>query len=224
MKLYKTDKNIIKFSPKAAQFLNGLASNEITKPQSAFLTVHGKIIATFDQLKVSDDEVWAVIESPFVEDILNHLSRYLTLSGVKAEILAISVYFDLAGDYSLKSDESAISQKAGKLVLTSHDLPSGVSEEEFTLFRLKNKIPLHGVDYKDDLLLNVSTTDHVSFTKGCYLGQEPISKVYNRSKPSWRLVVKPESDCSEEEKSKMTSKAADPESRKTIGFVFERNA
>jgi folate-binding protein YgfZ len=100
---------------------------------------------------------------------------------------------------------------------------STVSEEEFTLFRLKHNIPLQGVDYKDDFLLNVSVSRHVSFTKGCYLGQEPISKVNSRSRPSRRLAVRIESKCTPEEKAAMTSKVKDPESGEMMGFVFVDN-
>jgi hypothetical protein len=55
------------------------------------------------------------------------------------------------------------------------------------------------------------------------LGQEPISKVYNRSKPSWKLVVRFEDDCAPEEKGRMTSKMKDPETGKALGFVFVSN-
>jgi folate-binding Fe-S cluster repair protein YgfZ len=73
-------------------------------------------------------------------------------------------------------------------------------------------------------LLNVSEReDLVSFTKGCFLGQEPISKVHNRSKPTWKLVVKSAEDCPPEERSKMTSQAIDPQTKKTRGFVFVKN-
>ncbi|MBP6344212.1 MAG: hypothetical protein KA403_09765, partial [Candidatus Omnitrophica bacterium] len=64
---------------------------------------------------------------------------------------------------------------------------------------------------------------HVSYTKGCFLGQEPIAKVHNRSKPTWKLVVRPEDESSPEDQAKMTSKTRDPQSGKIIGFVFVKN-
>jgi len=96
------------------------------------------------------------------------------------------------------------------------------TEKEFLLFRLRHNIPLHGIDYKDEMILNVGY-DRVSLTKGCYLGQEFVSKVHSRAKPTWKLVVKSEDECSDEEKAKMTSKVADPSSGKTMGFVFVKN-
>lgn len=223
MKLYKTDKKVVKFSPRASQFLNGITSNELSKNNNAFLDIHGKIIATFDQLSVSDDEVYGVFEAAYVDQVLSHIDKYLKLGGVLAEILDLKVYFDLDGDYSLNDGELAIDQKKGKIVITSQDLDAPINEDEFTLFRLKENIPMHGIDYADQLLLNVSEEEFVSFTKGCYLGQEPISKVHSRSKPTWKLVVKAEDDCTDEEKQKMTSKVVDLEIKKIIGFTFVKN-
>lgn len=176
--------------------------------QNAFVDIHGRIIATFDQLNISDEEYWLLIEAPFVEATVNHLSRYAKISGVKLEIKAESVYFDL---------------DKREYIVTADAITTDVTEDEFTLFRVKNNIPRQGVDYTNDFLLNVSTTNLVSFTKGCYLGQEPISKVYNRSKPTWKLIVRTEDECSPEEKAKMTSKVVDPATHRPMGFVFVKN-
>jgi folate-binding protein YgfZ len=224
MKIYKLNKVILQLKNNAVEFLNGLTSNTIDTPQSAFVDIHGKIIAVFDQYKVDDEEVWILVEAPFVDSVLAHLDRYMKLSGVKAQKLDWHIYFDLDGDYQLKDKEIAIPQIKGKIILTPQSLPVNVKESEFTAFRVQNHIPQHGVDFKDDFLLNVSEKDDlVSFTKGCFLGQEPISKVHNRSKPTWKLVVKDENDCSDEEKAKMTSKTVDPKTQKTKGFVFVKN-
>ena len=91
------------------------------------------------------------------------------------------------------------------------------------LFRVVNHIPVQGIDYRDEFLLNISDEEFVSYAKGCFLGQEPISKVHNRSKPTWKLVVRYQDECTEEERQKMTSVVVDPATRRTMGFVFVRN-
>lgn len=221
MPLKKLPRRVWIFRNNAAQFLNGLTANEMDKPQNAFVNIHGRIIAVFDQLKISDDEVWLVVENFATERLLAHLDKYLKLGGVQREEKQLNVYFDLEG--SAAGVQHLIPQKAGRLILTDKDLPEDVSEEEFMLFRLRHDIPLQGIDFDEDFLLNVSMKDYVSFTKGCFLGQEPISKVYNRSKPSWKLVVKSEDECAEEERAKMTSRMPDPNTGKVLGFVFIRN-
>jgi len=80
------------------------------------------------------------------------------------------------------------------------------------------------VDYQaDEFLLNIDESTYVSYTKGCFLGQEPVAKVHNRSKPTRKLVVMFEVECAPEEKPKMTSKIIDPISGRMQGFIFVKN-
>ena len=210
MRIYRLKKVVLNIKNNMVQFLKGLTSNTLDQPCNAFVNIHGRIIATFDQLRISDDEFVVLIEQPFIDVVLEHVDRYAKLSGVKIERLERNVYFDLDSDTPLESSDWMIAQKKGRVLITSRLLKNNIFDEDFTFFRVKNNLPIHGVDYKDDFLLNVSE-DFVSFTKGCFLGQEPIAKVHNRSKPTWKLVVKAEDDCSSEEKQKMTSKVIDPE-------------
>ncbi len=223
MKVYRCSKKILSVKNNPEQFLKGLTSNDLDKPQNAFLNIHGRIIAVFDQKKVNEDLFLIAVENDFVQPLTQHISRYLALSKTKVEGRDEKVYFDLVGDYQPGQDEHVFAQKQGQLVMTTKEWESNVSDEEFALFRLQHNIPIHGRDYRDELLLNVSEADQVSFTKGCYLGQEPISKVHNRSRPSWKLMVKYEDECTEEEKAKMTSKVKEPRTGRVKGFVFGKN-
>jgi folate-binding protein YgfZ len=223
MSFFKTTKKVLSLHNQPEKFLNGLTANSLDKPHNAFVNLHGRIIATFDQVKVNDDQFLLVIEENFMKDVIDHLDRFARLSKVEIKPVDFAVYFDLDGSYVPGKGEFAILQKHGQLLLTNQNLAPLISETEFTLFRLKNNIPLLGVDYKDEMLLNVSEEDFVSFTKGCFLGQEPIAKVHHRSRPTWKLVVKAEDECTPEEKAKMTSKTTDPQTGKTLGFVFIAN-
>lgn len=223
MRLVQLNKTILSLQNNPQAFLNGLTSNAVDQPRNAFLNIHGRIIATFDQIIINENEMQLVIENDYVQAVSAHLDRYLKLAGVQLDSLKDVVYFDLEGDCFLEEGDRVILQKKGRLLLTTKLRNADVSAEEFTLFRLQYNIPMLGVDYKDEMLLNVATDEFVSFTKGCYLGQEPISKVYNRSKPTWKLVVKYEDECNEEEKQKMTSIVEGPVKQKRKGFVFVRN-
>ena len=225
MKLYKLDKTVLSVKNNAEKFLNGITANSLEAPQNAFVNIHGRIIATFDQLKVGDDEYWLAIDAPYVKDVLAHVDRYARLSQTAIVQKDLEVFFDLNGEFSLNPDERAIPQKSGRLILTKPGVRKGnISDEELTLFRINHHIPMMGVDFKqDEFLLNVSEIDFVSFTKGCFLGQEPISKVHNRAKPTWKLVVKFEDESSAEKKAKMPSKVRDSQSGRMKGFVFVKN-
>ena len=224
MQIYKTNKQVLSFQKDGVrEFLNGLTANAMDAPQNAFLNIHGRIIATFEQLQVHPDEYLILVEKSFVNAILDHVNRYIKLGGVVLRQSMDYVYHDLDRGLALREDDKVIDLEAGRLIISSRSVEATVTEDEYLLYRVRNHLPIQGADFTDEMLLNVSTTDYVSFTKGCFLGQEPISKVYNRSKPTWRLVVKSENECSPEEKSKMTSKVYDPELGQVLGFVFEKN-
>jgi len=223
MKLYELDRTVLSLQNGPTQFLQGLTSNTVDKPQNAFLNIHGRIIVTFDQVRIGDDEIWAVIGRQYDKPLMAHIDKYAKLSGLNMKTLDKCVYFDLDGSGELDDGQVAIPQKTGRIVISDGPLKSNVPEEEFTLFRVKNRIPFQGIDYTDEFILNVGAQDFVSFSKGCFLGQEPVSKVHNRSRPTWQLVVKYEDDCDEESKKRMTSRITDPDTNKTIGFIFIKN-
>lgn len=224
MKLYKLNKTVLSLKNNPAQFLSGLTANDPDQLRNVFLTIHGRIVAIFDQVKINDDEFWMICQQSCVDALFKHIDRYIKLSQVEVQRLPSYVYFDV--DKSADDVPEAqliIPQKEGRLIVVDKELESTVSDEEFTLYRLRNNIPLQGIDFNDDFVLNVGEKGLVSYTKGCFLGQEPVSKVHNRSSPTWRLVVEYEDECEEEVKQKMTSKVLDPDTKRMLGFVFKRN-
>ncbi len=223
MRIYKTSKTVLSVSNNIDKFLPGITANTLDAPHNAFLSIHGRIVATFDQVRVSEDQMLLCVEKEFVEDLLNHVQRYLMLSGSTIEETDYAAYFDLDNEHSIGEDEFCIAQPEGKLVISQNNLEATVSDAEFISFRLDHNLPQQGLDYRNEMVLNVSVERFTSFTKGCYLGQEAVSKVYNRSKPTWRLEVKYADECSEEEVSKMTSRSVDPANNRERGFVFIKN-
>ena len=200
--------------------MQAYSSNTIDKPRNAFLDIKGKIVVVFDQAFLSEDEILIVIERQFLGRLKSHLEKYLFLTGTTLIPTSHLVYYDLDGDLQLKEGELAIQEKQGRLVLMDRRLLSNVTDEEFTLFRLKNDLPVQGIDYDEEMLLNIGNEEFVSFTKGCYLGQEIIARVHHRSKPAKKLVTRPVSECGREEIDRMTSKTFDPDSKKELGFIF----
>ena len=223
MRLYSLNRTVLSIRNNPSRFLNGLTSNTLNRPRNAFLNIHGRIIATFDQIKISDDEFWAVVEMHAVKALSEHLERYLKLSNTQLKPLEKHVYYDIDGQAAgLPGDCIVSQQKAGRTVISDKTLNDDVTEEEWVRFRLDHDIPVQGKDYTDEFVLNVTGEDVVSYDKGCFLGQEPVAKVHNRSSPTWQLVVKYGHECTEEELAKMTSKATDASGR-VRGFVFVNN-
>jgi folate-binding protein YgfZ len=153
--------------------------------------------------------VLVILPALAVEVLLTHLKMYARISGTVIETAGYKVYVDL---------------QTGEWLLNESDLSAEVTEDEFTVYRVEHNLPWQGIDYQtDEFILNVDSGQFVSFTKGCFLGQEPVAKVHNRSKPSKKLIVKSESDCNEEEKLVLTSKVKDSKMGDVKGFVFVKN-
>jgi folate-binding protein YgfZ len=209
MRLFKLPDTVYSIKGNASAFLNGIASNVPESLHNAFLNQHGRIIATFRQHKVSDDEFLISVPTVAREGLLKHLERYVKLSHVRIAPSELSTFMDL---------------DTAETVWSAAAQGSSVSNDEFTLFRLKHGIPLMGIDYQaGEFILNVHEYDHVSYTKGCFLGQEPVAKVHNRAKPSRKLTVIFEDQCPVEDAAKMTSLAFDPASGRKMGFIFLNN-
>ena len=218
MRLYKLDKTIIVVTNNPTKLLFGITTNTLDQPKNAFLDIYGKIIATFEQRQISQDKIIIVMERKFLDMLINHLDKYLGLAKAKIEILDYNVYYNLDNDYEVIEGEFIIPQKNGQIIITKKQIPNQISEQDFTFFRLHNNIPIHGIDYNNEMILNVSE-EFVSYTKGCYLGQEIISRVHNLGKPPKKLTVKHCDECNTYEGKNMTSKCKD-ENGRMFGFIF----
>ncbi len=63
-----------------------------------------------------------------------------------------------------------------------------IGEQAQNILRIEAGIPRYGVDFNDDnLLLEVGIDDAVSFTKGCYLGQEVVERIRSRGHVNKKL-------------------------------------
>ncbi len=186
------------------------------------LTPQGKIVAVFDQKLLDPDTCIWLADGYVAEDLRKKFAQYAPFSKTGWEEVNLPVYYDLDGDLEVSEDVEAgvyvFPQEKGKIVVGG-EFEVSVSDEEFTRFRLDHDIPLHGVDFTDEMLLNVFPEGYVSYTKGCFVGQEVIARVHNLASPPKKLVVKYEDQCTEQEKARLTSKTPEVEGR-VRGFVF----
>ena len=165
--------------------LNGITSNELSKPRNAFLDRFGKLIALFEQ-KIEDGKAYIVLEEKYEEAFLEHIMKYARLANadVKKDSGIVIHVISPQGIGRIK-----FQQNLGYLALADElpDLPK-LSEEEYNLIRLENNIPVQGVDFDRPMFLDTGLYDAVSFTKGCYLGQEVMARAHNLTRPARKIV------------------------------------
>jgi aminomethyltransferase len=111
-------------------------------------------------------------------------------------------------------------------------LPCGV--EALECLRIEAGIPRYGPELSEDtLLLEAGLLNAVSFTKGCYVGQENVERTHSRGHVNWKLVgltvnapwapargEKLSSD--EKEVGEITSACVSPTLGKTIALAYVR--
>ncbi|MBI4153938.1 hypothetical protein HY501_01250 [Candidatus Woesearchaeota archaeon] len=180
------NKTVIRFS-QAREFFQAVTANTLDKNKNAFVDRFGKIVVVFDQIAQGDD-VYVVFVSKYEHILMKHLEAYLRLSKVEYHQLPLQVAHIIsekkAGDLRIPQNIGYLSLLNDLSLLSSLD---ELSDEEYEQLRIENNLPLQGKDFEHEMLLEVSE-DAVSFTKGCFLGQEILARVHNLGKPARKLV------------------------------------
>ena len=225
MRLYSCGQKILlRFRNRGVHFVKDYSTNTVQAPRNAFVDTKGRIVAVFDQHKVSDDQMWVVIERRFEERLRTHLFKYLYITDTKIDAdPKIRIYWDLDGETEAPEDAVIIPQKVGKLILTAVKLPANVTEQEMTIFRVVNAIPWQGADFDEDMVLCVADEELISYLKGCYLGQEIVARVHYKGSPPKKLVVKMLRDCDTEQRRALSSRVTHPSTGEITGFVFDKS-
>ncbi len=99
-----------------------------------------------------------------------------------SELLAIrtDVGVDLLCESTHTAELRAALAQAGAVV---------VSEEAIEALRIERGRPRYGIDLDDSVIPQEAGLNEraVSFTKGCYVGQETVARLYYRGKPNRQL-------------------------------------
>jgi folate-binding protein YgfZ len=165
----------------AEDFLQRMLSNDVAglAPgdgcDALLLTAKARVVAPLRVLRRGPDDFLLQTEPELGETVRMQLLRTRFAAKVELEPEQHESWLVLGGDEAL--DER----------------PEGdeVSEEEYERWRIESGIPRWGRDIDDRILPAEAglTETHVSFTKGCYPGQEPIARQHYRGKVNRRLRV-----------------------------------
>ena len=179
---------VLKITGNYEKLLTGIATNVPQAQRNAFIDIYGKIVAVFYQHRTSDGIIIAFPEQ-FRKRLEAHLGTYLKLGKAKLEETALKTFF-IAGEEGNGADGIKIPEKAG-FALLSENAPAAMeemNEQEFDLFRLENGISVQGKEFDAEMIMNTDWKDAVSFNKGCFLGQEIVSKIQTRGRPPRKLI------------------------------------
>jgi folate-binding protein YgfZ len=143
--------------------------------EALLLTAKARVIAPLRVLRRSDDDFLVLTEPELGERVRTELVRMRFAAKAEIEPEEHESWLVLGGEEVL--DERPPGQE--------------VDEEALERWRIEAGIPRWGREIDDRVLPAEAGLDetHVSFTKGCYPGQEPIARQRYRGKVNRRLRV-----------------------------------
>ena len=186
----------------AERYLNGQVSQDVrlatesTAVYSIVANFKGKLEGDFFVRRHQGDLLIDTCESQR-ESLFVRLDKYLIADD--AEIIDVSEQLNLF--HVIGESEHEISGSSWQcnrygvmgtdyLLLSSEDIPEADENSEFEQIRISNRIPLWGKELDGNTLPPEAGLEDraVSYTKGCYTGQEVISRMKSAGKTNRHLV------------------------------------
>ncbi len=213
-------KAVYRLSGDVRKLLSGITSNTLDDPTNALLDRFGKLVVLFDQL-VYEKEAYIVFEEKFEKRFLEHMERYVKLSRCTIQKTDLKVFHVIGKELECMK----IPQKTGYLLISNNDpLITEISDYVYNTIRMENGISIQGIDFDDEMFLNTNWKEVVSYSKGCFVGQEVMSRIKAYGKPPKKLVLiayekLPDSVTSAgKDAGKITSSCYSPRHKKHLAF------
>jgi tRNA-modifying protein YgfZ len=164
--------------PDAISYLQSLVSQDLEPlrdgdhARSLLLQPQGKLTAVFDLVRVSPEQVVLVTDEGYGPALAEALNRFRIR--VKAEVV------DRTGEWDVfwRTDGPPIVGPVGEVTYDGDALDA----EAYERWRIEAGVPRLGVDIDDRTIPQEAflEQDAVSFTKGCFLGQELVCRIDTR--------------------------------------------
>lgn len=238
------------------RLLHALATNVIEdlapgqQTETFFLTPQGRIVARC-RVYVEADSLLLESEPASRQPLLDFLDRYIIMDDVTVadetdSTVAIAVEGPTANSVELGIGKAYPSPLTGGLWIEAdkaleNDLhaelaAAGIAKAEaadWETMRVERRIPVHGKDYGEaNIPHETQLLDIVSFSKGCYVGQEIVERVKSQGQVN-RLLTPVEVEANEIPDSaeiqmgdrvvgKLTSAVVSPQTGQVVGFAIVR--
>ena len=176
-------------------FLDGLSTNKVDSSCSTvFTTTSAKIIDVVDVIEVGDN-LAVVGYGPYKDKVLAHLQpRILQQNVTIRDITAINNVYLSTENYPAEPGITVTRSFLGWILVTSvkNSLKESMTFDQFTEYRSKNMIPYQGHEITSDVHpFNCGLEELVHEAKGCYIGQEILTRMRSRGKMGKQLVQVP---------------------------------
>ena len=182
--------------PDAADYLQRMLSNDVEalaageSCEALLLTAKARVIAPLRVLRTADDSFLLLTEPELGERVRHELTRlrFAAKAAVELEEHESTLVFDEPPPGGIENAEYG---RPAWEVLDADVNGELVGDAELERMRIEAGTPRYGREIDDRVLpAEAGLTDRaVSFTKGCYPGQEPIARQHYRGKVNRTLRV-----------------------------------
>ena len=178
--------------PEAEAYLDRMVSNDVAalgpgeSCQALLLTAKARVIAPLVVLRRGHEDFLLLTEPELGERVRAELVRYRFAAKAQIEIEEHTSHVVFGGEGIPTADYG---EPAAEVLDAKVDVT--VSPEELELLRVRAGTPAWGKEIDDRVLpAEAGLTERaVSFTKGCYPGQEPIARLHYRGHANRGLRV-----------------------------------
>jgi folate-binding protein YgfZ len=158
--------------PDSEDFLQRMLSNDVTQApcNALLLTPKGRIMAPLRVVRRSPEDFLLLTEPGLGETVRATLVRARFAAKCEIEPERHSSVLVWEGDFSRAREE------------LDSGLEPTATDDEFERARIEAAVPAWGKELDETILPAEAGLDetHISFTKGCYPGQEPIARLHHR--------------------------------------------
>jgi folate-binding protein YgfZ len=179
--------------PESADFLERMLSNEVVSLETGearlalLLTPKSRIVAPLRVVREGPDSFLLITESPLAETVVQNLLRARFAARCEIELKPFRGYLQLGAGEGIRNEDYGVDAVES----WDEEELEAPSAEELEPLRIRAGTPVWGRELDESILPAEAGLDetHVSFTKGCYPGQEPIARLHYRGRPNRQLRV-----------------------------------
>ena len=176
-------------------FLDGLSTNKVDHSCSTVLTTtNAKIIDVVDVIEVGEN-LAVVGYGPYKDDVLAHLQpRILQQKVTIRDVSSLNNVYVSTEEYSAKEGLTISKSFLGWIIVSSKNNPLNetISMDEFTDYRTQHLIPYQDHEITSAVHpFNCGLEHLVHEAKGCYIGQEILTRMKSRGKMGKQLIQVP---------------------------------
>lgn len=187
----------------AVQFLDGMITNDMKtlgdgqQMLAAFPNAHGRLLAAVRIMR-QGDRFLIDTEEATREKVFNNLFRFTFAGDFFVEDLSEKYrYFEMFGKPAATAvaDEFLFTEGRSNgrfaAVEAADEFSRGhiqITEELYEVLRIESSIPKYGVDMDETTIVpELGLDGMISYTKGCYIGQEIIARIHFRGHVAKKL-------------------------------------